>query len=249
MIDIAMLTCDRARITELAITELHRRTTMPHRLIVLDNGSTDGTPDLLFDLVYNQPEPDRIDWIEFAPENNGVHWGHNTLLEMVKTDLYISTDNDLVPSVPVNGKDWLQRLVDLMDEHPDYAAIACRPHTLPGQHGNLFDDSPPVRDMGHVGAHLRLMRTEAVRAVGGWRKHQNPGRNDEEKWICGQLRKAGWKVGYARDVRCIHLWGEPELGEDSWGYKEGSDHGHRAIWPPPHVFNWDRQGVDWETCK
>lgn len=245
MIDIAMLTCDRARITKQAITELHRRTTTPHRLIVLDNGSTDGTPAMLVELQ-GAGMIGRISW---SLENRGVHWGHNQLLEMVQTDLYISTDNDLIPSIAVDGKDWLQRLIDLMEERPDYAAIAARPHTLPGQHGSLFDDSPEVKEMGHVGAHLRLFRTEAVREVGGWRDHQNPGRNDEEKWICGRLRKAGWKVGYARDVRCIHLWGEPELGEDSWGYKEGSDHGHRAIWPPPHTFNWDRRGVDWESCK
>jgi len=245
MIDIAMLTCDRARITEQAVVELDRRTITPYRLIILDNGSVDDTYLTLRDLRNDG----LIDLLEFSHDNYGVHWGHNQMLQWISTELYISTDNDLIPSVPVDGKDWLQRLIDLMEEHPDYAAIAARPHTLPGQHGSLFDDSPPVREMGHVGAHLRLMRTEAVRAVGGWRKHQNPGRNDEEKWICGQLKRAGHLSGYARDVRCIHLWSEPELGEDSWGYKEGSDHGHRAIWPPPHVFNWDRQGVDWETCE
>ena len=245
MIDIAMLTCDRARITEQAIVELHRRTTTPHRLIVLDNGSTDGTPDLLHELH----EAKMIYWIEFSSENYGVHWGHNRLLERITTNLYISTDNDLIPSILVDGKDWLQRLVALMDERPDYAAIAARPHILPGEHGDKFKDAPEVLSVNHCGAHLRLMRTEAVREVGGWRKHQNPGRNDEEKWICGRLRKAGWKVGYARDVRAIHLWGEPELGEDDWGYEVGSDHGHRAIWPLPHTFNWHRQGVDWESCK
>ena len=245
MIDIAMLTCDRARITEQAITELHKRTTTPHRLIVVDNGSIDETPPMLVEML----EVEIIWRIGRSPKNRGVHWGHNQLLEMVDTDLYVSTDNDLIPSVPVDGKDWLQRLVALMKAHPDYAAIACRPHMLPGQHGSLFDGASEVREMGHCGAHLRLMRTAAVREVGGWRKHQNPGRNDEEKWICGQLRKAGWKVGYSRDTRAIHLWGEPDLGEDDWGYEAGSDHGHRAIWPPPHTFNWDRRGVDWESCK
>jgi len=63
------------------------------------------------------------------------------------------------------------------------------------------------------------------------------------------LKLAGWLSGYARDIRAIHLWGEPELGEDNWGYEAGSDHGHRAIWPPPHTFNWHRRGVDWETCQ
>jgi len=245
MIDICMLTCDRARITVQAIIELHRRTTMLYRLVVLDNGSVDETPIALVRLQ----TAGMIHRLEFSHENYGVHWGHNQLLEMVDTELYVSTDNDLIPSVPVDGKDWLQRLVDLMQERPDYAAVAARPHTLPGEHGDKFKNAPEVLSVNHCGAHLRLMRTAAVREVGGWRKHQKPGRNDEEKWICGQLKRAGWLSGYARDVRCIHLWGEPDLGEDDWGYAAGSDHGHRAIWPPPHTFAWHRRRVDWESCE
>ena len=245
MIDICMLTCDRARITEQAITELHRRTTTPHRLIIYDNGSVDETPPMLVELL----DAGVIWRIIWGSENRGVHYGHNQLLLEADTEFYISTDNDLIPQSPIDGEDWLLKLTRLLRTRPDYAAIAARPHTLPGQHGKLFDDSPEVKEMGHIGAHLRLMRAEAVREVGGWRKHQNPGRNDEEKWICGQLRRAGRKVGYSRDVRAIHLWGEPELGEDDWGYEAGSDHGHRAIWPPPHIFNWHNQGVDWESCE
>ena len=22
-----------------------------------------------------------------------------------------------------------------------------------------------------------------------------------------------------------------------------------GTWPPPHIFNWHKQGIDWETCK
>jgi hypothetical protein len=47
----------------------------------------------------------------------------------------------------------------------------------------------------------------------------------------------------------IHLWGEPDQGEDAWGYPAGSDHGHREIWPPPDHYNWHRQGIDWRTCR
>lgn len=247
-IDICMLTCNRARITVQAITELHRRTTTPHRLIVLDNGSEDETPIALARLQM----AGMIHRLEFSNENYGVHWGHNQLLEMAESSLYISADNDLIPQSLIDGEDWLAKLVRLMEARPDYAAIACRPHILIGQHGSLFDGAPEVKEMSHVGAHLRLMRAEAVREVGGWRDHQNPGRNDEEKWICGRLRTAGWKVGYARDVRCIHLFGDLTKNEDDWGYPATSDHkarGHRDMWPMPATFQWDRVGIDWESCK
>lgn len=259
MIDIAMLSCNRSRITELAIWELKTRTLTPYRLIVLDNGSEDDSQEMLLQLK----DLGWVDELLISEENNGVHWGHNRLLEMVTGPLYVCADNDLIPQMPtvcgigpggLVAQDWLVLLSSLMRQYSDYAAIACRPHVLIGEPSDRFDDAPEIRQMSHVGAHLRLMRTEAVRDIGGWRDVKHPSRNDEERWICGKLRGAGYSVGYARDVRCIHLFGKSELGEDPWGYSlerfpKPQDHGHREISPSANVFAWDRQGIDWETCK
>jgi len=248
MIDIAMLSCNRRRITELAIGELARRTTTPHTLLAYDNGSVDGSKEMLLRMW----QANRLGYRPMlSRENAGVHWGHNQLLDMVEsTPYYVCTDNDLIPCAPIDGQDWLSRLIDLADRHPEYAAIACRPHILIGEPSNRFDDASDIREMSHVGAHLRLMRTEVVREVGGWEKGKRPSRNHEERYICGKLRKAGWKVGYARDIRCIHLFGDNSLGEDDWGYTAGTYHeGHREISPPVTAFAWNRQGIDWEACK
>lgn len=249
MIDIALLSCNRARITAQMIFEIDRRTETPHRLLVLDNGSKDGSAEML--LIMRGMG--LIDKLELSEHNYGVHWGHNRLLTVVESQpFYVCTDNDLIPAAPRDGIDWLARLLALMQAYPDYATIACRPHILIGQPSDLFDGAAEVREMRHVGAHLRLMRTEAVREVGGWRDVKHPKRNDEERWICGNLAKAGYEIGYARDVRCIHLFGDNDLGEDDWGYPADHDHearGHRDIWPRVNVFQWDRQGVDWETCE
>lgn len=250
MIDICMLTCNRRRITELSIKALRERTHTPHRLTVLDNGSTDGTTELLSELLAD----DWIDMLYTADKNRGVHWGFNVLLDGVESDLYVCTDNDLIPQSPIDdGLDWLALLVKLMDEYPDYAAISCLPHHLIGDSLDLWlDGAGPVIERPWCGAALRVMRTQAVRETGGWRNTQDPSRDNEERWICSALRESDWKTGYARDVRCIHLWGEPDMGEDPWGY-DGSlspeDHGHRAIHPPPDHYNWHRLGIDWETCR
>jgi glycosyltransferase involved in cell wall biosynthesis len=247
MIDIAMLTCNRRRITKLAIHELKLRTTTPHRLIVVDNGSTDGTPQMLHELK----SMGLVDVVLELEDNHGVHWGHNTLLNMVTSEpYYISADNDLIPASPVDGVDWLARLIHLAQRFPEYGAIACRPHVLIGEGGNLFNGAPEIKERGHVGAHLRIMQTQAVRDTGGWQREKRPSRNHEERWICGKLREAGFVVGYSRDIRCIHLFGDDTLGEDPWGYTHGTYHeGHREIWPPVNRFSWDRQGIDWETCE
>jgi GT2 family glycosyltransferase len=242
-----MLSCNRLRVTRTAIEEIVARTTTPYRLTVLDNGSTDGSGEMLHGLWQDRA----INNLMRHKDNNGVHWGHNWLLDQVQTPLYICADNDLIPQSPIDGVDWLALLLGVMERHPDYAAIACRPHVMIGDSVvKMFADAPEVVERGHIGAHLRLMRTEAVRATGGWQRQVRPSRNHEEKWICKRLKQDGWKVGYARDVRCIHLFGEPELGEDSWGYSAGTYHeGHTDRWPPVHHFQWDRQGVDWETCR
>lgn len=250
MIDVAILSCNRARITSVSLEQIHRRTTTPHRLIVLDNGSVDESPQVLEDYE----EAGWIDELILHEENWGVHWGFDRLLEEIETERYVCADNDLVPQSPRGGVDWLEMLAGLMDERPDYAAIAGRCHVHIGQPRNLFEDAPEVLEMSHVGASLRLMRTEVVREVGGWRDTKEPSRDNEEHWICGRLRRAGWKVGFARDVCSIHLWGEEERGEDPWGYDlerfpNPEDHGHREIWPPVNHFSWRRMGLDWHTCR
>lgn len=246
MIDICLLSCNRRRIAETVIREIKRRTTTPHRLLVLDDGSRDGTAETLAELE----EEGLIDGLLLSPGNLGVHAGHNRLLECVTSPLYVSTDCDLVPHAPAHGADWLARLLRLMERRPEYGALACLPHALVGDSlARWRSGSSPVVERPWCGAALRLMRAEAVRAVGGWRTGAPPGRNDEERWVCGGLRRAGWLTGYARNVRCIHLWGEPTLGEDEWGYPPGFEHGHRPVCPPVSAYNWDRLGISWETCR
>lgn len=249
MIDIMMLSCNRSQITQLSITEIVARTTTPYRLVVVDNGSTEGSAEMLKEMYKNGT----IQELVLLDENWGVHFGHNTSLDLVKSEpYYVCTDSDLVPCVPNEDGDWLSRLIDLAQRHPQYGAIACRLQALPGEPGDRFKDAPEIREMSHVGAHLRLMRTTLVRKVGGWRKIKTPSRNNED-WHIGQLiRKAEFKVGYSRDIRCLHLWGPgPEVKdrtEDEWGYPLGSEHGHHPIWPPVSCFAWDRLGFDWKTC-
>lgn len=248
MIDVAMLSCNRKRITEITIRELRKRTRSPHRLIVIDNGSTDGSVEMLEALFVEG----LIDELECSVENTGVHVGFNMLLNRVKSEpLYICTDSDLVPAVPDEGGDWLSKLTALMRDNPEYGAIACRPQILIGEHGDFFKNSLDVRETGHIGAHLRIMRTGLIREIGGWKHEKSPSRNNEDWFIGGKLKKAGFKVGYARDVRVIHLMGQRDLGEDPWGYPgkmTPQDHGHREIWPPADHFGWQRLNFDWETC-
>jgi len=248
IIDIAALSCNRRRITRLFITELKRRTTTPHRLIVFDNGSEDGSDKMLLELYGDG----LIDRLALLNENTGVNWGFNQLLKVVTSSpYYICTDADIIPCSPVDGRDWLSRLIELADAHPEFGAISCRPHIFIGGIPN-WDESHEVIEVPWAGAALRLMRTDVVRQVGGWENVKRPSRDGEERWISDRLHEAGYKVGYSRDLGCIHVWGDEAFGEDPWGYPEEmrpQDHGHREIWPPANYSSWDKLGISWETCQ
>lgn len=231
-IDIVMVSFNRKSYTESCIIEIHKRTTHPYRLIVVDNGSDDGSRDVILrwyrsGLVHVPILLDR---------NLGLERAKNIGLSCVNSRLYVDTDNDLIPS-----PGWLGKLIALMDKHQEYGAIACRPQVLIGLPGGIFNVDSDVVDTGICGAHLRVMRTDLVRSIGGWRN--NFTNRSEEHWICSKIKARGYRCGYARDVRCIHLFGE------NHGYPERVNHYHREIWPPPHHFEWDRMNIDWNTCK
>ena len=232
-IDIVMVSCDRLAYTRQFVEHLWSRTDTPFRLIAVDNGSTDGSAEYLeaSDAVSN-----------FVPldKNGGIHAAKNAGLALVESEpYYVDTDNDaLVPSLQ---PDWLERLIGLMDRHPEYGAIACRPQVMVGEPSNRFDNCGEIREMDHAGAWLRIMRTAAVKRAGGWRKDAGPGRNNEDLWIAGKLRTQGLKVGVARDVRCCHLFGR------NWGYPEGTPHGHKPTNPPPE--HWDAIRLDPATWE
>lgn len=227
MIDIVMTTFNRWEFTEQVLEHISKRTKTPYRLIIVDNASTDTTPYELFD----RKKVGRIHDLVLLENNYGIHAAKNIGLSIVRSEpYYIDTDNDLLCAKL--EPDWISRLISLMDKNPKYGAIACRPQVLVGSGEKSFENASEVVKFGHVGGHLRIMRTQAVREVGGWEKVWDAKRNHEDVYIAGELEKIGYDVGYARDVRCWHIFGE------NWGYEEIpiEEHGHREMWPPPEHY-------------
>lgn len=156
---------------------------------------------------------------------------------------YIDTDNDLL--CPELEPDWITRLIELMDKNPEYGAIACQPQVLIGTGKTAFVNAPEVVKFGHVGGHLRIMRTDAVRSVGGWAKTWDAKRNSEDGYIATELGKLNLSVGYARDIHCWHMFGK------NWNYGDLKleEHGHRDMWPPPEHYDTIINNYDEKTFK
>lgn len=225
MIDIVMVTFNRVDYSLDTIRYLEERTQIPYRLIIVDNGSTDETPITL---------PVLADEYIQLDSNYGLQYAKNIGLAKVRSEPYfVSTDNDIL--CPELDPDWLAQEIALMDAHPDYAAIALRPQVfVGGLPGTPFEQVVgDIRECSHVGGVLRIMRTKAVRQVGGWRNLPMPGRGHEEIDICGKLRQQDWKVGYAKNLFAWHAFGE------NWGYGDipVEVHQHNPITPPPEYYD------------
>lgn len=234
-IDLHLVSWNRPKMTELVIRTIHRNTKSgSYRLVVFDNGSTTSTKELLLYLH----EDGFIDEIIMSPDNRGLEYARQKLLENTVGEYFICVDNDCLPEPEADGKDWVERLYELMEKYEDFAAISCRTQVMIGT-GNIFEEADLAGDdiieFPHPGGSLRIMRTQAVRDVGGWDRDAQ-GRGAEERYIGGKLHDSGWRTAFAVKIPTLHLFGtRGDDGTDRWGYDKNlkpEETGHSDISHP-----------------
>jgi GT2 family glycosyltransferase len=233
-IDILLTTYFRFDFTRKVIEHIMDRTRSDsYRLIIVDNGSTDGTREYLQNLKHHNPNQVVIKLLQ---KNFGLQVAKNIGMEYVQSSLFVNTDNDCL--CPQLTPDWLTQLTQLIEARPDYAAISLRPQILVGV-GPIFSVDQDVIENNVAGGSFRIMRTNLVREVGMW---QDSFENRQEEWnICTKLRNAGYKVGYAKHLFCYHMFGPGE----NWGYSEGIEHYHN---PASKIYARDTE-YDPITCE
>jgi GT2 family glycosyltransferase len=252
-VDILMVCYHRKNFTHMTLESIYTRTRTPYRLIVVDNGS----PEDMQDMLREYQRRGIIKVLCLLDRNYGLEYAKNTGLRFVDSEPYfVNTDNDLLIEAPSGGTDWIQKLVTLMDNHPNFGAIACRPQILygvPNIFAHEYNDDGTLKAKhltddeqvgffydgnGPCGGAYRIMRTDPVKKV-RWRDEWNDSRSEEWR-ICGELNRQGYKCGYARYVRCYHLF-----GDGNWGYQNEVPHYHKD-----HDFG-EPQDVEFDplTCK
>lgn len=95
------------------------------RIVVADNGSTDGSADML------RNEFPSVEVIEFA-ENYGYAGGYNRVVERLEEEYIVLLNSDVAPA-----KDWLSPLIAAMDAEPFLAA--CQPKILSAERPDKFE--------------------------------------------------------------------------------------------------------------
>lgn len=232
-VDILMTTYYRLKITLKIIFELWERTRTPFRLLVVDNGSQDGLQNVLMDFF----REGKIHHLILLSENLGLEHARNLLLPLIKSKYVVFTDSDIMPQN--SDPDWLEQLIALFERHPEYGGIALRPQAMVAS-GNPFKKDLNSEVIGFSAAgYCRISLTEDIKKMGGWRNEfVNNGLGHEENYLKDYMKEINKKVGYSRDIRCWHFFGNGQ-----WGYHKDLFAGHRDIWPRPKDVPFD-----WDTC-
>ncbi len=114
-VSIVVVTYNNLDLTRQCLESVLTRTEWPnYELFVVDNGSTDGTPDYLWELA---SKDSRLRVI-CNPENRGFAAANNQALRLAEGDFLVLLNNDTV--VP---RGWLSGLVRHLSAHPDFGLV------------------------------------------------------------------------------------------------------------------------------
>lgn len=202
-IDIFITCYLRQAYTEKTLTYLFERTKHPYRLFIIHQGGNDAVLEACKDKIFLR--------VDLKP-NSGIHAAHNISLSIAESEYFITCDNDIY--APDLNPDWLTQMITFMNEKPNYGAISMHPHIFIGAAGIDPNEKENVIERNMCGSVYRIMRTDAVRRVGGWEHVIRTSRNHEERTICSRLHDAGYLTGVATRIRAYHPFGT------NWGYPE-----------------------------
>uniref|UniRef100_UPI0012FA2709 glycosyltransferase n=1 Tax=Zavarzinella formosa TaxID=360055 RepID=UPI0012FA2709 len=247
-VSIIILCHNELAFTRLCLESVRRHTTPPYELILVDNGSTDGTIEHLAAFAA-RPGPGPV-VIHRNQANAGYPAGVNHGLRHAAGELIVLLNNDVVVT-----PDWIDRL----------RAWAKHDHPATGLVGVMTNNAPPPQRIApgydtlaglddfarrwqqdHLAEAVRvprltgfclLVRAEVFRKIGTLDERFGHGFFDDDD-LCLRARRAGFQLLLARDVYVHHFGSQTFKGlgidtaaqldrnlslyRDKWGAEEAS---------------------------
>ncbi len=209
-----MVTYDRLDLTKKTIDLLLKSTKNPFSLVIVDNGSSDGTVEYLKKfkgeslIISDSREHGPLKHVDLIllPENKGIAVGRNLALKKadeLKPIFYCTIDNDV--QMP-DG--WLESAIKILEANKNYGAIGVnfepKPYPLVTLNGCVFQDKPA----GNLGTAAMVFRRQLHQMIGFFSTEYSQFYGMEDSDLGIRARVAGFKLGYIEKMG-IHL------GEDN----------------------------------
>ena len=207
---IIVLTFNGLELNKKCIDSVLKNTEGDFELIIVDNGSTDGTVSYL-----NSLEDKRIEVI-LNNENRGFAKGNNQGAKKASGETLVFLNNDTEAT-----KNWLPPLKKAIEEkdvgiagskllYPDgkiqHAGVAFSPNGMPRHVYRRFgSDFPPAnkeRELQAVTGACFAIKKDLFNQVGGFDEHYINGLEDID--LCFKVRDIGLKIMYVPESVAIH---------------------------------------------
>ncbi len=205
---IMLVTYNRLELTKRMLDSFFKNTTSPYRFIVVDNGSSDGTPEFLTSL---QVPASCVGYEYFlSPSNLGIAVGRNVGLQMADKhfDDWLSTVDNDIEFAP----GWLEECIGIMQANPNFAIGVNMENTMYPiitQNGKSFQFKP----RGNLGTACTVFPRKLHVMLGFFNTEYGLyGEEDADFFI--RARMMGFQLGYLKQSG-IHF-GEGELDEGEY---------------------------------
>jgi GT2 family glycosyltransferase len=197
-VSVVIATINRREELRRTLEAYRRQTHRPLEQVVIDNGSTDGTREMMAadfpEVVY--------EWLEGNRGTAAINRG----FARATGDTYWVSNNDSFPE----DDDALARVVEILERHPDVDIIGSEDVEVADGH-RIYDWHPRRVDKVHAppdgyptnlfhGTGAAIRRRVIERIGGFWDRF-----GYEEMDLCARAIKAGFHVRYVPAIRTLHF--------------------------------------------
>jgi GT2 family glycosyltransferase/Flp pilus assembly protein TadD/glycosyltransferase involved in cell wall biosynthesis len=126
LVSMVILTCNQLEYTRKCLDSIFEHTKAPFELIIVDNGSTDGTVEFLESEILKNGDDARIKIIK-NNENKGFAGGNNQGMAAASGDYILLMNNDVVVT-----PGWLERMLSCAEKRPEIGIVGPRSNYVSG---------------------------------------------------------------------------------------------------------------------